>query len=270
MKILISADMEGISGVVSEDHVSTKGNDYEKMREVMTQEVNYAIEGALAGGATEVTVNDSHGSMRNIIPTLLHKEALLITGGLKELSMVEGLSEDIDGAFLVGYHAHRGTVKAIMDHTYSGRVVKQVWVNGKEMGETGINALVAGTFQVPVLLVTGDDKVCKEAEELFDTVYTVAVKTALSRFAAKCLHPEKAGELIRAKAEKAVSDIQSFKPLTMEGPYRLEADVVSPEMADAIQLIPGVTRVGATHVQYSHEDLITLFKAFRLMLTVGG
>ncbi len=271
MKILISADMEGISGVVAGDQVDSRsGKDYDWARKVMTKEVNYAIEGALAGGATQVVVNDSHGGMRNIVPDLLHPEAKLITGGLKELSMIQGISDDVDGVFLVGYHGRRNTRASIMDHTYSGSVLRRLKINDVELGETGMNALIAGEFDAPVLLVTGDDSVCREAEELFAKVYTVEVKKGLSRYSAECIHPQKAGELIKNKAEKAVRDISSFKPYRLESPYRLEVEVITSAMADGCQLIPEVSRLGPTTLVFNHPDLITAFKAFRAMLTLGG
>lgn len=271
MKILISADMEGIAGIVAGDQVDSRsGKDYDWARKIMTEEVNYAIEGAFAGGAQKVVVNDSHGGMRNIVPDLLHPDATLITGSLKELSMVQGLSNDVDGVFLVGYHGRRGTRASIMDHSYSGRVLRRLKINGVELGETGVNALVAGEFDAPVLLVTGDDSVCREAETLFENVYTVEVKKGLSRYAAECIHPKKAGEMIKKEAEKAVKDISTFKPFRLESPYRLELELISSSMADGAQLIPEVSRLGPTTLAYTHQDLITVFKAFRAMLTLGG
>ncbi len=271
MKILISADMEGISGIVAGDQVDSRsGQDYSWARGIMTEEVNRAIKGALAGGAQEVVVNDSHGSMRNIIPDKLHPEATLISGSLKELSMVQGLSDEVSGVFLVGYHGRRGTRASILDHTYSGRVLRRLQINGVELGEMGMNALVAGQFEAPVILITGDDSVCAEGQELLGNVYTVEVKKGLSRYSAECIHPEKAGELIESKAREAVENISSFKPFQMESPYRLEMDVVTSAMADACQLIPGVSRLEACTLTYSHQDLLTLFKAFRAMLTLGG
>jgi len=271
MKILISADMEGIAGIVGNDQVDSRsGKDYDWARKIMTEEVNYAIEGAFAGGATEVVVNDSHGGMRNIIADLLHPEAKLITGSPKELSMVQGLSDDVAGVFLVGYHGRRGTRASIMDHTYSGRVLRSLKINGMELGETGMNALVAGEFDAPVILVTGDDSVCREAKDLFEKVYTVEVKKGLSRYSAECLHPKKAGELIKKEAEKAVKDIESFKPFRLESPYRMEMEVITSAMADGCHLIPEVSRPSPTTLAYSHPDLITVFKVFRAMLTLGG
>jgi len=271
VKILISADMEGISGVVAGNHVdSNSGKDYEWARKVMTEEVNYAIEGAFKGGAEEVVVNDSHGGMKNIIPDLLHEEATLITGSLKELSMVQGLSHDVDGMFLVGYHGRRGTRASILDHTYSGKVLRRLKINEVEMGETGLNSLVAGAFDVPVILVTGDNTVCSEARELLGETYTVQVKEGLSRYAAHCLHPRKAGELIKNEAQKAVQNIERFNPYRLQSPYRLEVEVINSSMADGCGMLPEVTRLGPTTLVYTHDDLLTLFKAFRAMLTLAG
>ncbi len=270
MRILISVDLEGISGVVGKNQIHEEGSGFEWARNKMAKEVNHAIEGALEGGAREIYVNDAHGSMKNIIPDKLHSEAFLISGDLKELSMVEGLQKDVHGLFLIGYHARRGTKGGILDHTYSGRVVSQITINGVELGETGINALVAGAYGVPVLLITGDDKVCQEGIDLLGDVYTVKVKEGLSRYAAICLHPEKAGKIIKEKAREAVTNINRFKPFVMDSPYELRVEVVTSAMADGIEMVPGIKRISPTTLEFVHEDLITLFKVLRVMLVMGG
>lgn len=270
LKILISCDMEGIAGIVSDDQVSRSGQDYQRAREVMTKEVNYAVQGAFDGGATEVYVNDSHGSMRNLVPELMHKEAQLITGNLKELSMVEGLKEGIAGVFLVGYHAKRGTINGIHDHTYSGVVVRSVKINDVELGEIGFNALICGSFNVPVLLITGDDQACGEALSLMPHLKTAQVKKAVSRHSAICMHPEKAGELIRAKAKQALKIINEVEPYQLQGPFQLELEVNRTDMADRAQLMPGVTRVAPTTLVYQNDDLVTLFKGYRVMISLGS
>ncbi len=269
MKILISVDMEGISGVVADDQVSRNGQDYQIAREIMTQEANYAIEGAFEGGAREVLVNDSHGTMRNLLINKLHPQAKLISGGTKELSMVQGLQEGVDGLFFVGYHAKRGTTQAILDHTYSGRSVWRLSINGQEMGETALNAFVAGAFDVPVLLVTGDDKLCKEAEEMLDKVVTAQVKKAYSRYSALCLSPQEAGVLIKAKAKAAMGNINNVKPYKLKPPYRMELEFISAAMTESPLLIPGSERKNPTTVVYTADDVLTVFKVFRAMLSLA-
>ncbi len=164
MKVFISADMEGISGVTHAEHVLRDGKEHERARKLMTGEVNAAVEGALEAGAAKVVVNDSHGTMRNILPEDLHEEAELVTGAPKPLFMMEGLDSSFKAVFFVGYHGMRGSYPSILEHTYSSRVVYDFCVNDKILGETGINAAIAGYYDVPVVLVTGDRKLTEEAE----------------------------------------------------------------------------------------------------------
>ncbi len=269
MKILISADMEGITGVVASDHVSRDGKDYERARLWMTHEVNAAIRGAFAGGAAEVIVNDSHASMKNILVDELHPDAQLITGSPKPLSMMEGMDETVNAVFFVGYHARKGTAFGVLDHTYSGTDVVRYLVNDVELGETGQNALIAGAFGVPVVLVTGDTRVTVEARELLGNIETVAVKDGISRYAAKTLHPSKAHALIEEAAMKAVQRIGEIKPLTMVGPYSLEIELAQSSMADMAELIPGVERIAARVVRFTHADYITAYKCFRAIIAMS-
>lgn len=269
MKVYISADMEGITGVVAEDHVASNGKDYDLARRWMTHEVNAAIRGALLAGAQEIIVNDSHASMRNIILDELHPEAQLITGAPKPLSMMQGIDESFDAAFFIGYHAKKGTEAAIMDHTYSGSRVIRLLINGIELGETGQNALIAGAYGVPVVLVTGDTKLVLETQELLGDIPTVAVKEAIARYAAKTLHPQKAHELIEKAAAGALERINEFKPFTFKGPYTLEVELASSHMADMAELIPGVERITPRIVKFTHSDYLVLYKCFRAIIAIS-
>jgi len=175
MKVYISCDMEGISGVVAGKQTEGNGEEYKRAQKLMTDELNAAIEGALAGGATEILVNDSHGHMRNILIEELNPKAQLISGSPKPLLMMQGIDASFDAAFFIGYHAQAGTAYSVLDHTYAG-IVYQVSLNGRPMGETGLNAALAGYFGVPVVLVSGDKLLVEEATALLGTVEGVAVK----------------------------------------------------------------------------------------------
>jgi len=164
MRIFISADMEGLAGVVGDEQRSRKGQDYQMARRWMAQEVNAAVEGAIKAGAKEFVVTDAHAGAINLALPDLHQKAALIGGSNRPLSMMEGIQEGFDAAFFIGYHAMRGTQDACMDHTYSEEKVMAVRFNGTPYGEIGINARVAGHFGVPVVLVSGDDKTAAEAK----------------------------------------------------------------------------------------------------------
>ena len=268
MKVYISCDMEGISGVVAGKQTDN-GEEYKRAQKLMTGEVNAAIEGALAGGASEILVNDSHGSMRNILIEELNPNAQLISGSPKPLSMMQGIDgSSFDAAFFIGYHAQAGTAYSVLDHTYSG-IVYQVSLNGRPMGETGLNAALAGYFGVPVVLVTGDKLLVEEATALLGTVEGVAVKESCGRYAARCLVPEAVHELIHEAAQSALSR-KGRKPFIVEPPITLAVDFTSSANLDMAELIPGSRRTGGRHIEYTHDDLLTIYKVWRATLKLAG
>lgn len=270
MKILISADLEGINGVVNESHVSRDGANYNWAREMMTCEVNAAIEGALQAGARKIIVNDSHDDMTNIILDKLHPEAELISGGQKQLSMMEGIDRETDAVFFIGYHSRRGTQNAVMDHTYSGVTILDVSVNGVSLGETGLNALLAGYYGAPVALVTGDQMLAAEAKELLgQDVETVIVKEGVGRYAARCLPVKKTRNLIKEAAVRALNKANILQPFTLEPPYELKVCFPKSSMADYAELMPGVRREGPMVISIKADDYLVLYKAFRAIVILA-
>jgi len=270
LRVFISVDLEGISGVVHEEHTRRDGKEHDRARRLMTGEANAAISGAFEAGATEVVVNDSHGTMRNLVPEELHEDAKLITGSMKHLGMMQGVAEGFDAAFLVGYHARRGTLHGILDHTYSGATVGSFVVNGQELGETGMNAAIAGSFNVPIVLVTGDSAVTGEARALLSDVETVTVKEAVSRRSAKCVHPNKARQMIRQGAISALKRRSEMRPFKLEPPFELRLELMNAGMADAAELIPEVKRVAPRVVAYTSDDFIKIYKAFQALVTLAA
>ena len=268
MKVYISCDMEGISGVVAWKQAEMGNEEYKRCQKLMTRELNAAIEGALAAGASEVLVNDSHGSMRNILIEELNPAAQLISGSPKPLSMMQGIDGSLfDAAFFIGYHAQAGTAYSVLDHTYSG-IVYQVSLNGRPMGETGLNAALAGYFGVPVVLVTGDKLLVEEATALLGTVKGVAVKESYGRYAAKCLVPEAVHNLIRQAAQSALGR-EGRKPFVVEPPITLAVDFTSSAHLDMAELIPGSRRTSGRHIEYTHDDFLTVYKVWRAMLKLA-
>lgn len=267
MKVLISVDMEGISGVVTSDHISSDHKEYERFRKLMTAEANAAIEGALAGGARQVIVNDSHGGMANILIEELNPAAELISGSPKPFGMMEGIEPDVDGVFLVGYHAASGTGAAVLEHTWSGRLV-EVRLNGRPVGEMGLNAALAGAYGVPVLLVTGDRAVTEEARTLLGQIETVAVKEGVTRSAARCLSPEVARERIRQAAERALK--LSLPPFVVSPPITLRIVFQRALHADMAGLVPGSVRTDGRTVEWTGEDMPTVYKVFQAMTSLAA
>ena len=222
--------MEGISGVTRVEHVRRDGKEHERARRLMTGKVNAAVEsGAFEAGAKKVVVNDSHGTMRNIILEELHRDAEPITGSPKLMFMMEGLDSSFNAVFFVGYHGMRGSYSSILEHTYSSRVVYNLFINDKQMGETGINAAIAGYYGVPVALVTGDRKMMEEAESLLGKVETAIVKEAVGRTAARCLSPIKARQLIKKGAIKSLRKVDKLNPFKIEPPITLKSHSLTRE-----------------------------------------
>ncbi len=267
MNILISIDMEGIAGVVSGKHTMPEHKEWERFRKLMTAEANAAIEGALAGGATQVVVNDSHAGMTNVLIEELNPAAELISGSPKPFGMMQGVGPDVDGVFLVGYHAMSGTGAAILEHTWSGRVI-ELSLNGQAVGETGLNAALAGGYGVPVTLVAGDRAVTEEARALLGGIETVAVKDGVARTAARCLHPEVAQERIRQAAERATKLLAM--PFIVPPPITLRVVFHRAAHVDMAELVPGSQRVDGRTIEWTGDDMPTVYKVFRAMATLAG
>jgi len=262
LKVFISVDMEGVCGVIHWEDVSRSGKDYGLFRRLMTEETNAAIEGALAAGATEILVRDSHGSARNILPDLLHPEADLIRDWANSpISMMEGIDETFDAVIFIGYHARANTPNAILDHTMSSSSVYEVTLNGKKMPEAGINAYIAGNYGVPVVLVAGDKAICKQVKELFGEVETAAVKEGIGN-AARMLHPKKAQELIKLKTAEALNRLSDFKPFTFTPPYTMDITFRNEERAEIASWLPGAKRKTSTTVSYTSNDWMDVLKFF--------
>jgi len=272
MRIYVSVDMEGIAGIVHVDQTRRTGHDYEKARRWMTLEANAAILGAFDAGAKSIVVNDSHGDMRNLLIEELDPRAEIISGSLKPLSMVQGVTEGVSCALFVGYHAGAGSLAGILDHTYYGRVVARCRVAGRDLNETGLNAMVCGAVNVPVALVTGDSTVCGQAREILGDVETVSVKDSITRYAARSLGPEVARTRIREGSKRAVDRASqgAFKPFRPPAPHVLEIDFVNSGCADIAELVPGTTRTSGLTTRYSCEDADTLLRVIQAWTILAG
>ena len=266
MKLFISVDMEGISGVVAANHVVPTRPGYERFRRLMTAEVNVAIEGALAGGADQIIVADSHFGSTNILIEELNPVAELVCGNPRPFSMMQGISADVDAVFVIGSHAASGTGAAIIEHTWNLHVV-QLSLNGQVMGETGINAAVAGAYGAPVLLVTGDKAVTKEARALLGEIETVTVKEAVTQTAAKCLHPKVVQKRIREAAERALK--LSVPPYVLSSPITVQIVFQRAGQAAMAEMMPGTRLVDGRTVEWTGEDMPTVYKATKAMLNLS-
>lgn len=270
MKVLISLDMEGISGIVHPTETNPDRYDYERGRALMTAEANAVIAGVLDAEPTaEILVADAHGSYRNVLPEELDRRVRLVRGKPRPLGMLGGLDEHTDAVLLVGYHARAGGGPGVLAHTMSDGIL-DVRVAGRSLGEIGLNTAMAGHFGVPVVLLSGDDAACAELRELVPAALTVAVKQALGQAAAVALHPEEARELLREGAAQAIARHGQAGPLSLTGtrspagPLSVEVDLFSPVSVDLAMLVPGVSRgEDACTVAFTATDFA---EAYRLVL----
>lgn len=271
MRVYVSVDMESVAGIVHEDQTNPVdprcAAEYARGRKLMTEEANAAVEGALAAGAGFVLLNDSHWDMRNLLAEELHHAAVLLSGGPKHLSMLEGIEAGFDAALFIGYHAKAGTARAVLDHTMTD-VVRDVRLNGRSMGELGLNAALAGSYGVPVALVSGDDAAAAEARDLLGPeVGTVVVKEAVSRHAARSVAPQVARRRIREGVAEALG--RPHRPFVPPSPSAIEVDFTFSYQADYAELAPGSVRHGALTVGYTHPDFRELFRAWRALYNLA-
>lgn len=273
MHVYVSVDMEGVAGIVHVDQTRRTGHDYERARRWMTLEANAAVVGAFDAGASSVLVNDSHGDMRNLILEDLDPRAEILSGSLKPLSMVQGVDASHGVALFVGYHAGAGSRAGILDHTYYGRVVARCRIGGREVNEAMLNAIVCGDAGVPVALVTGDATTCAQARETFgESVITIAVKEAFTRYSARSISPEKARERIRDGARRAVERAKNglCKPFKPAPPHVVEIDFVNSACADAAELVPGTKRISGLVTRYEAPDGDTLLRVVQAWTILAG
>jgi D-amino peptidase len=266
-KVYISVDLEGIAGVVANSQTSPAGANYEWARKQMMAETNAAIEGAFAGGATEVLVNDSHGPQTNLRPDELDRRATLITGQPKPLGMTQGLDSTFDAAVYIGYHAPGSTADAVHGHTFSG-ALKVVRLNGKEVGEYGLNAMVAGHWGVPVVFIAGDRAAVEMARDFIPGVDGLVVKDGIGYYAAKTMHPLEARERIAAGVRAALLKRIARQPVSLGSSITLEIELASLAYADQVALIPGMKRTGRT-VSYTASDALTIYKVARVIMALS-
>lgn len=264
MKVYLSVDMEGIAGISHSDPTALGDAGYPAAVQLMVGETNAAIDGAFAGGAREILVNDSHGFMHNLTPIDIDPRAVLLQGQ-KPWSMVEGAgpAEGFDVALFVGYHARAGHPTGTIAHTYSSAPVLSR-LNGRPVGESGINAAVLGAWGVPVGLVSGDDMLAVEIAEWLPWADRIIVKQAVSRRAAASVHPTVARARIRDGAERAIQQAAAgaFQPLDVGSPVVIEVDYRSAGEADYAAIVPGAERYGDTGVRVQAADAIQAYRGF--------
>jgi len=260
MKIYMSVDLEGITGIVGSHQCPHEGGP-EYVKRLTTLDVNAAIAGAKAAGATEIWVNENH-SGRDLLIDELDPKAEVLLGKPKPLYTMEGVDASFDCIFMIGLHARAGTSHAVLDHTWTTKCVLELRINGKPVGELGLNALIADHYDVPINLVTGDQAMAEEARDLLGDVECAIVKIGLDRYAARSPHPTIARDRIQEAAKKAVSEIHRFQPFKFDKPLVMEVDYENTAYALRASYIPTVERIAPRTAQWSPSNPIEGFKTF--------
>ncbi len=263
MKVYILTDMEGISGVSRQEMVQSPkgGKHYQYGRKCLTEDINAAVSGALDGGATYMVVNDGHGGgggghiiLEDADPRAVYERP---AGGSR---VCPSLDETFDAMMVVGAHAMAGTLDAFLDHTQSSMSWYNFYLNGEKHGEIGQCAAWAGHYGVPLVLVTGDEAACQEAERLYDIPVTVPVKKGHGRQDATCVHPKRAREMIRDGAKQAMQAIEAVEPWVLQKPITVRLELYRSDMADAIADSDRVTRVDARTLEMQVDSQLEILK----------
>src|SRR5262249_30799115 len=256
MKIYISADMEGIVGVVTGEQLSPQGFEYQRFREFMTEEVNSAVEAGFEAGATEVVVSDSHGNGQNLLIEKLPRNITLVRSWPRPLMMMQGIDETFAGVIFIGYHTGTTNPEGVRAHTISSARLADVQLQGRSVSEAAINAAIAGHFNVPVIMVSGDDALIKETTALLGDVEGAVVKWSSGFHSARTLMPEAAYQLIREKVKKAMGRIKDFKPYKLKAPIRLDVRFKNYRPAEMLSYLSIVERTDAHSIRFIGKDIV--------------
>lgn len=264
--------MEGVAGVCAWQQVDarTPHPEYEIYRRLYTAEVRSAIDGARAGGATKVLVNDSHGPMRNLLLDDLPADVRVIFGNRKPFSMMQDADRGFDGAFFIGYHGAAGDADAVLCHTYTPSVIYEARLNGVRCSEATINAGLLGYYGVPVLLVTGDRTTVDGVRSQMPWVRGVVVKDSIGNFAADSIAPAAARRAIAREAETTVREAAVAQPFRFEPPLVLDVALVTAAQAHLVATIPSFERTGSRSVRFTHDSFPEVFKAFVATWRLGA
>lgn len=271
LKVYISADLEGVVGVVTGDQLGPGGFEYGRFRQFMTNEVNAAIAAAREMGATEILVSDSHGNGENLLLEQLPADIQLVRAWPRPLMMMEGIDETFDAAIFIGYHASTTNTEGVRAHTISSASLTAVRINGIEMMEASINAAIAGDFGVPVVMISGDDATVDEAQRLIGDMEGAVVKWNYGFHSARTIMPEASYALIGERVRAALGRLDDFRPYVMEGPVELELSFKNYMPAEVMAYLPNVDRVDAHTVRFVGRDMteVSKFIAFATRYSAG-
>jgi len=260
LKIYISVDMEGVAGVVTQDQLTPEGFEYNRFREFMTQETNAAIKAAQNAGATEIVVSDSHGNGENLLIEELPADVTLVRSWPRPLMMMQGIDETFDGAIFIGYHASTNNTEGVRAHTISSAHLTDIKLNGTSMPEAGINAAIAGDFNVPIIMISGDDAIAKEATALLGNIEAATVKWNYGFHSARSLTPKASCDIIAEKVRAAMARIKEFKPYKVSHPVQLDVTFKNYRPAELLSYLSIVKRIDSHSIRFVGKDMTEVSK----------
>ena len=258
LKIYISADMEGVVGVVTGEQLGPGGFEYERFREFMTNEVNAAIDASRAAGATEFVISDSHGNGQNLLIEQFSDDVTVIRSWPRELAMMAGIDDSFDGVIFIGYHASTNNTRGVRAHTMSSANITSVRLNGMTMTEGSMNAAIAGHFGVPVIMVSGGDVAVAENQVIIGDIEGAVVKWASGFHSARTLTPEAGYEVIRTRTKSAIDRIEEFEPYVLETPIELELSLKHYRPVELLSYLPNVEKVNSHTIRFVGKDMIEI------------
>ena len=256
LKVFISADMEGVAGVVTSDQLGPPGFEYERFRGFMTDEVLAAIEGARAAGATEFLVSDSHGNGENLLIERFPKDVQIVRSWPRPLAMMQGIDASFDAVLFVGYHSSTTNPTGVRAHTMSSAHLADIRLNGVSVPEAGLNAALAAHFRVPIAMITGDDAIVKEAQALLGPIGGAVVKWSYGFHSARTLTPEAACDVIRETARRSIADRKAWKLYTVSTPVTLDVRFKNYRPAEVLAYLPIVERPDAHSIRFRGKDML--------------
>ncbi len=272
LKIYISADMEGVVGVVTGEQLGPSGFEYERFRQFMTNEVNAAIDAARAAGATEFVISDSHGNGQNLLIDQLPDDVTVIRSWPREHSMMAGIDETFDGVIFLGYHASTNNTRGVRAHTMSSANITSLRLNGMTMTEGSMNAAIAGHFGVPVIMVSGDDIAVAENQVIIGDIEGAVVKWSSGFHSARTLTPEAAYEVIRTRTKSAIDRIGDFQPYVLETPIELDLSLKHYQPVELLAYLSNVEKINSHTIRFVGEDItevtnfLTVVTSYRIDL----
>jgi D-amino peptidase len=256
LKVHISVDMEGVAGAVTGDQLSPAGFEYGRFREFMTREALAAVDAARAAGATEIVVADSHGNGENLLVEQFPADVRIIRSWPRRLGMVAGVDADVDAAIFIGYHAGTNNATGVRAHTFSSANLTRVALNGTNVTEGSWNAAIAGHFDVPVVMMSGDDAAIAEVRKVVGNIEAAETKRSLGFHSALTVTPEASYRLIRERAAAGLKRLRELKPLKVQTPVTVDVSFKNYMPAEVLAYLPMFERTDSHSIRFRAKDMV--------------